>query len=403
MMKAMEFDPVTLLSDLVSIPSVNPSGREENQPPFGEVRMTDYLEQFFQGLGLPTFRQRIAPGRENLIAQLPGSVPPERGGRLLLLDAHQDTVSGEGMTVDPWTPIVRDGKLFGRGSCDVKGGMAAMLAVLVRLTGERPRGMPTVVMACTADEEYRLSGAAALTALWATGSCPMFPRPPDAAVVAEPTGLDVITAHRGVLRWRCTTQGRAAHVSQPHSGGNAIYKMAGVLSAVQRYDREVIARLPAHPLCGPAALNVGTIHGGTCVNIVPERCEIEIEIRVPPGEDAEARRRELLDYLGREAALEPPARHDPPYMQAPPLSGEKNRDLAERLAGVVREATGRCRLLGAPYATDAAFYAQAGTPAVVFGPGRIEQAHTADEWISLDQFHQAIEILYQFIKTYCHD
>lgn len=399
----MVLDAVSLLRDLVSLPSVNPMGCAEVSPHFGEAQVARYLENFFAGLGLRTFRQSIAPGRDNLIALLEGANPCERGGRLLLFDAHQDTVSGKGMVVEPWTPLVREGKLYGRGSCDVKGGMAAMLVVCARLAEERPRGMPTLVMACTADEEYTLSGAAALTSLWSKGSCPAFPRPPDAAIVAEPTNLDVITAHRGVIRWRCTARGRAGHNSQSQQGNNAIYKMAAVLAAIERYDREVFSQMKAHPLCGSNALNVGTIQGGTCVNIVPERCSIEIEIRVPPGEDAEARRRGLLEYLEREAVLEPPAEHDLPYMHAPPLPDENNRALAERLAGVVRETIGHCQCRGAPYATDAAHFAQAGTPAVVFGPGFIEQAHTADEWLPVDQLHQSVEILYRFVKTFCND
>ncbi|MCC6127099.1 MAG: M20 family metallopeptidase [Pirellulales bacterium] len=396
----MEIDPVGILRELVALPSVNPMGCAEDKPYFGEARVTAYLEKLFRDLGLQTFRQSVAPGRDNLIALLEGETPPAEGGTLLLFDAHQDTVSGAGMAVEPWTPTIRDGKLFGRGSCDVKGGMAAMIAVLGRLAAERPRGMPSVVMACTADEEYLLSGAAALTALWTDGSCPAFPRRPDAAVVAEPTNLDAIAAHRGVIRWRCATLGRAAHISQPHRGGNAIYKMAGVLAAIERYEREVFSRLPAHPLCGPNALNVGTIAGGTCANIVPDRCGIEIEIRVPPGEDAEARRRDLLGYLTREAATEPPALHDPPYMHAPPLPDDANRALAERLAAAAREAVGRGQCRGAAFATDAALFARAGTPSVVFGPGFIEQAHTADEWLPLDQLHQAVTILDRFVRTY---
>ncbi len=399
----MEFDAVSLLRDLVSLPSVNSMGSGEDDPHFGEARVTAYLEKFYRRLGLQTFRQCIAPGRENIVAHLKGEISPEDGGLLLLFDAHQDTVSGRGMEIDAWAPVVHDGRLYGRGSCDVKGGMAAMLVVLARLAEERPRGMPTVVMACTADEEYALSGAAALTSLWTGGFCPAFPRRPDAAIVAEPTNLDVITAHRGVIRWHCTTRGRAAHISQPIRGGNAIYKMARVLLAIERYEREVFSQRRAHPLCGPNALNVGTIAGGTCVNMVPDRCGIEIEIRVPPGEDAVACRRDLLAYLEREAAIEPAARHDPPYMCAPPLSNEKNQALAERLAGAAGEVLGHCERRGAPYATDAAHFAAAGTPAVVFGPGSIEQAHTAAEWLPLDQLGHAVEILYRFVIQHCHD
>ncbi len=398
----MDLHPVRVLCDLVALPSVNPAGRSEKASPYGESQVTEYLAGLFQELGLPVHRQIVAPGRENILAELAGAAPAA-GGRLLLFDAHQDTVSADGMTIDPWRPVIRNGRLYGRGSCDVKGGMAAMLAVLARLARERPAGMPTIIMACSAEEEYTLSGAAALAELWKGGGCPLLPRVPDAAIVAEPTSLNVIAAHRGVIRWRCLTQGRAAHLSQPGAGCNAIYSMARVVSAIERYDREVLAGLTAHPLCGANTLNVGTIAGGTCANIVPERCGIEVELRVPPGEDAESRRKELLDYLQRELDQQPPAHHEPPYMHAPPLPDAGNGELAEQLAAAARAVVGDCQVGGASYATNAAIYARAGVPAVVFGPGSIEQAHTADEWISIDQLHQAVEVLYHFVTRFRHD
>ena len=155
----MPFDPVELLSELVSIPSVNPMGRRDQSPASGESRLTDHLEHLLAGLGLHAWRQTVALGRENLIARLDGHEPPERGGGLLLLDAHQDTVPVEGMTIDPWSPVVREGRLYGRGACDTKGGMAAMIAAVARLAAERPPGMPSVLLAFTVDEEYHLAGA----------------------------------------------------------------------------------------------------------------------------------------------------------------------------------------------------------------------------------------------------
>ena len=127
------------------------------------------------------------------------------------------------------------------------------------------------------------------------------PRLPDAAIVAEPTGLDVIVAHKGAIRWFCHTRGRAAHSSQPADGDNAIYKMAHVVVAIERYARDILATGPSHALCGPQTLNVGAIQGGTSINVVPERCRIEVEIRVPPGGDPQRARRELIEYLTREA------------------------------------------------------------------------------------------------------
>ena len=398
----MILDPVEVLAELVAIPSVNPLGRPVAGPAYYETRLTEYLAQTFQRLGLAVARQPVAAGQDNLFARLDGDRPPADGGGVILLDAHQDTVPVEGMTIPPFVPEVRGGRLYGRGACDVKGGMAAMLAAVSRLAQQRPKGLPTIIVSCTVNEEYGFTGAAALGQLWSGPSAvpvPIFPRRPDMAVVAEPTGLDVVIAHKGVIRWRCHARGRAVHSSQPHSGENAIYKMARALGAIERYNVEVLGRAPAHPLCGGPTLSVGTISGGVSVNIVPERCSIEIDLRVPPGEQPENARRELLDYLARTEPVGAALEHEPPFMQAPALKDQNNAQVAERLASAVRAVTGECRQSGVPYATNAAFFSAAGVPAVVFGPGLLEQAHTQDEWIPLEQLRQAGEVLYQFCRN----
>jgi acetylornithine deacetylase/succinyl-diaminopimelate desuccinylase family protein len=395
----VKLDPVEILAQLVAIPSVNPMGRAVCGPPFYEDRLTEYLEAMFRRLGLSVARQPVEPGRENLLARLEGDVPPERGGRVILLDAHQDTVPVEGMTIEPFRPEIRDDRLYGRGSCDAKGGMAAMLAAVARLAVQRPPGMPTVLLSCTVNEEYGFSGARALTKLWTGRSSGLLAGRPDVALVAEPTGLDVVVAHKGVVRWKCHTSGRAAHSAEPQAGENAIYKMAHLLVAIQRYAEQLVGEVASHPLCGPATLSVGTIHGGLSVNTVPDRCTIEIDRRLPPGEQPEEARRRLIDYLAGVAEPDAAPRHDPPFMQGPALSDEANRPLAETLSTVVREVAGKCRPVGVPYATNAAFFAAAGVPSVVFGPGLLQQAHTQDEWLPLGQLQQATEIYYRFLRA----
>jgi acetylornithine deacetylase/succinyl-diaminopimelate desuccinylase-like protein len=382
-------DPVETLEQLVAIPSVNPMGAAPDGPTLGEGRLTVYLDELFRRLGLAVERQTVMPGRENILARLDG------GDSILLLDAHQDTVPTEGMMIEPFRPERREGRLYGRGACDTKGGMAAMLTAISRLVEQPPGDRPTIVAVCTVNEEHGFSGAAALAQLWSPGRSKLLPRRPDGAVVLEPTGLDVVVAHKGVTRWRCHTHGRAAHSSTPQLGDNAIYKMARVVAALEHYAQHVLSRAEMHPLCGGPTLSVGTIHGGIGANVVPDRCTVEIDLRVPVGQQPEAARRDVIDYL-QHAGLDFPLDHEPPTMQGCPLSDRDNGPLAARLSAVVGQVAGACRQVGATYATDGGDFSAAGVPTVVFGPGAIAQAHTADEWIALDQLQQAADVLYRF-------
>lgn len=386
----MRLNPVATLAELVAIPSVNPMGRDDLAAS-NESRLTDFLEKLFVQHKIGWQRQTTAPGRDNIVAVVEGSPRPDAGGTVLLFDAHQDTVPTDGMTVPPFEAIVRDGRLYGRGACDVKGPMAAMLAAVVRIAEEMPQRRPTLVLACTVNEEQGFTGVKELTSLWGRPGS-IVPRRPDLAVVAEPTDHQVVVAHKGVVRWRCHAKGRAAHSSSPERGDSAIYRMARIVAAVERYEKEVLGAATPHRLCGPPTLNVGTIRGGASANIVPERCTIEIERRVCPGEDPQQARAAMIDYLDRAAG---PAEHEPPYMTGLPMDEQLNGDLAAMVVRTAREAGVTSARIGVPYATDAAFLAAAGVPTVVFGPGSIAQAHTADEWIALDQVVLAAELYYR--------
>jgi acetylornithine deacetylase len=394
----MVLDLVQTLAELIAIPSVNPMGRDVEGDEFFEYRVTDYLENLFERMGVQWQRQAVAPKRENILARLDGSTPPERGGAVLLFEAHQDTVPVDGMTIEPWTPKIEQGRIYGRGSCDIKGGMVAMLGALARLAEDRPKDMPTVVMACTVNEEHGYTGATALTKLWTAPGKSLMPRRPDAAIVAEPTGLDVVVAHKGAVRWRCRTLGRATHSSQPHLGENAIYKMGRVLAVLERYAQEFTATLPRHPLCGRPTLSVGTITGGISVNTVPDRCTIEIDRRLVPGENGPEVYQQIIDYVARHAADVQPLEHDRPYLSGTTLADTHNGPLAARLTAVTQELLGCGKAVGVPYGTDASTISAAGVPSVVFGPGSIDQAHTADEWLPIDELTKASDALYEFVR-----
>jgi acetylornithine deacetylase/succinyl-diaminopimelate desuccinylase-like protein len=393
----MTVDVVKLLCDLVAIPSVNPMGRAVQGDEFYESRMTDYLQDFFEQLGLPWQRQTIGPKQDNIVARLDGD--RGAGGGVLMFEAHQDTVPVDGMIIPPWTPAIREGRVYGRGACDIKGGMACMLAVLARLARQRPTDRPTLVMACSVNEEYGFSGAKQIPRLWQSGDSPVFPQPPDAAIVTEPTLLDVVVAHKGTVRWYCHTHGRAAHSSQPERGDNAVYRMARVLSRLEHYATEILPTVGEHPLVGRPTLSVGLISGGISVNTVPDRCTIEIDRRLLPGEDAQEAWQAVRAFLQTQLGADFPITHDPPYHASGGLNDADNGRLATALCDAAIACGHSAHRLGVPYGTDAPAFAGAGVPTVVFGPGSLAQAHTIDEWIAIDQLQAAVEILDRFA---CH-
>jgi acetylornithine deacetylase len=398
----MPLDVVETLADLVRIPSVNPMGRNVAGEIYYEHRVTAYLESLFRQHSLPFERHQVAPLRENIIVRVEGSTPPEDGGPILMFEAHQDTVPIDGMEVEPFGAVIEEGKLFGRGACDIKGGMAAMLAAVLRLADERPANRPTVVLACTVNEEHGFTGATH----WADTymgrkdlKSKLLERSPDACIVAEPTELNVVVAHKGACRWRCHTTGLAAHSSQPERGDNAFYHMGRVLMVLEQYARDVVPHLNTHPLVGHPTLSVGLIGGGISVNTVPDRCTIEIDRRVLPGEDPDAAFTHAVTHLNSYVTTGTPVIHDKPFMLTKGLADDHNGPLAERLAqSIHHHASTAGQRIGVPFGTDAPHYAATGCPTVVFGPGSIAQAHTKDEWIDVGQLQTSAEILYDVIR-----
>jgi succinyl-diaminopimelate desuccinylase len=390
------WDPVEVLADLVAIPSVNPMGRDLHGPEFLEQRLSDHLQGRLESLGVPWERVEIAAGRANLIAVSEGARPSST----ILLDAHQDTVPVDGMVIPPFTPVQRDGRMYGRGTCDVKGGMAAMLCAFERLVRERTATSPRVILSLTCDEESTSLGINHLAAhlTQQNGGYRLLNHRPDVAIVAEPTLLHVVVAHRGTVRWRMHTAGRACHSSRPQDGVNAIYRMQRVLDVLERYAAEVPGLRPPHPLCGPATLSVGLIWGGSSVNVVPDRCSIEIDRRVIPGEDSLAAYEGVRARLAGE--LDFPVEFDAPYCDSPPLGDELNGQLGERLVAITSRIAGPRERIGVPYGTHASRLARAGVPTVVCGPGDIAQAHTKDEWIALDELPRAVDAYVEFCQTH---
>jgi len=370
------------LAELVSINSINPAYENGRS----EADLGHYIEDFFGRRGIETFQQPVMPGRSNIVARLPG----RDAGRRIVLEAHMDTVSITGMTIPPFDPVVRDGCLYGRGSCDTKGGLAAMMHAVAALK-ERSITPPCEVwLAAVVDEEFAFQGVLAL--------CDGLKA--HAAIVAEPTSLCAVIASKGVLRWKIRTNGKAAHSSKPHLGVNAINHMALIVSAFER-DAETLAAT-AHPLLGPATVNVGVIRGGVQVNFVPDSCEIEIDRRLLPGESAEdvlAGYAGMLDRLKAEHPLLDAVMSEPMIVD-PALETEPEAQVAV-VAQQVLEGLGLdSSLAGVPYGSDASKLARHGVPAIIFGPGSIDRAHAAVEYVECDQVVAAASFYYEFLQRF---
>lgn len=368
------------LQNLVRINSVNAS--YAGGP--GEAALAAFIESFFAAHGIPTERQTtVLPGRDNVLARLPG----RNRSRSLILEAHMDTVSIAGMSIPPFEPVIRDGRLYGRGACDTKAGLAAMMHTLVELKQAGITPPCDVLLAAVVDEEFSYRGVVRL--------CENLQA--DAAIVAEPTELRAVIASKGVLRWTIEVQGKAAHSSKPHLGVNAIQHMRRVLETLEKDD----ARLATltHPLVGQATCNVGVIRGGVQVNFVPDTCSIELDRRLLPGETAESALADYQKLLESIPGVSARNLH-PPLLVDEALDTPDSATVA-RVASQTLAAMGlNPELCGVPYGSDASKLSRAGVPSIVFGPGNIDQAHAADEWVETDQVLKALDFYRQLVLNY---
>jgi len=367
-----------LLRELIALPSVNPALAEAGSPWAGEQRVAEFLAATAAQAGLEVELREVFPGRPNVLARLS---PTGKTRRRILLAPHLDTVNAE---ASQFTPRRRGGRLYGRGACDTKGSVAAMFDALreLALTGPRP-AETELVFAGLIDEENNQAGSRALVASGFLA---------DLAIVGEATRLRVVTAHKGSLWLGLETRGKAAHGSRPELGRNAIHQMARIVDWLETdYAAQLAAR--RHPLLGCATVSVGTIQGGTQPNIVPDRCGILIDRRTLPGETEAGVCAELRGLLRREklAAKFVEGRSAPCF----PLETDPNLPLVAQLVRSV----GRQGPAGAQFFCDASVLARGGIPSVVFGPGDIAQAHTADEWIALDSLERARAGLSRFLKS----
>jgi len=274
--------------------------------------------------------------------------------------------------------------MYGRGTCDTKGGLAAMMHALQAVSECQPRPEASVLLLAAVDEEYSFGG---ITKFLEKGS------KADGAIVAEPTNLEIVIATKGVLRWRMRTRGRPAHSAKPSLGINAISKMAQFIVLLDRFFPPLFQQRE-HALLGFPTLNVGVIQGGVQVNQVPPWCTIEVDRRLLPGETREQVYREFEDAISqlRSQDSEFDMEMEPPMLEDLALETSPQERIVEVTAAISRELAGQSPLVGVPFGTDASKLARAGVPSIVLGPGNIDQAHAAVEYVDLDQVVLAAQI-----------
>ena len=367
-----------LLAELIALPSVNPAFMPPRHPHASEKNVADFLASVAARAGLEIELQKVMPGRFNLLARLR---PRNKVRRTILLAPHLDTV---GANATKFIPQRKNGRLYGRGACDTKGSIAAMLTALCELADSKSLPLETeIVFAGLIDEEHAQAGSRALAASGFKA---------DMAIVGEPTRLQVVTAHKGSLWLDLETRGKAAHGATPQLGKNAIHEMARIVDLLET-DYAAQLRKRKHPLLGAATVNVGKISGGTQPNIVPDFCKISVDRRTLPGETDAKVKREIAAFL-RFMKL---SANISSTKLAPALPLETNYKLP--LVQQYLKCVGQTKPLGVHYFCDAAILSAGGIPSVVFGPGDIAQAHTEDEWISLTELERGKNLLLQFLNS----
>lgn len=353
--------------------------------PDAELELSQYLQRVASEWGLATRVLPIEGAAPNLLVECPAS---DSSSDWLLFDGHLDTVGVNGMIIPPFEPTVREGRLYGRGACDTKGPGAAMFWALRQYARQQQRPSNVAVLFSVGEEHVQL-GARKFVADH-LGMLDAGERQFRGVIVGEPTGMDVLGATGGFVRWTIGAHGRAAHSSRPERGHNAIYDMARVVTTIQEQYLPTITA--THPLIGQASAAITVVRGGQQVNVIPSHCQITFDRRLVPGEsgDAEvAKVRQLLATLtDRNPGMQ--LEHSA-FESAPPMAEVDGGALAKATQRVLSLHGLESHLTGELFTTNGNHFAAAGIPTVVVGPGDIAQAHTVDEWIALEELERGVE------------
>jgi acetylornithine deacetylase len=367
---------VALAGDLIRIPSVNPAIAPDE--PHGEQAVASFACQWLSDHGVKAWLEEAAPGRPNAVAEVVGDPGPT-----LVFCAHLDTVGTADMTIPAFEPQVRDGRLYGRGSYDMKGAAAACMSAAVALSQARFTGR--LMLALVADEEHASLGAADFVGRHQANGC----------ILTEASALSLVLAHKGFVWAEIITRGRAAHGSRWDLGVSAISRMGRVIAALDRFDHETL-RARSHPLVGPASMHCALVDGGVGLSTYAQECRLRVERRTLPDETP-AQVMEELRAVVREAGEEAEVRL---ILDRPPLSGAPDagiarcvRDAAVRICGASPRDT------GVAYWMDAAIFAAAGIPSVNYGPDGAG-AHEAVEWVDVASLVTCARVLTESARCF---
>ncbi len=378
----MKDDSIELLRDLIAIDSVNPSLVPGAA---GEKQIAEFVAREMRNYGLDVEVSEAAPGRPNVVGVLKG----KNKGASLMLCGHLDTVGVIGMKA-PFDPVERDDRMYGRGSQDMKGGVAAMISAArsYALRGGLPSG--ELIIAAVADEEYASIGAESLVQKWKA----------DAAIVLEPTDLQIGIAHKGFSWVEVTTRGVAAHGSRPRDGRDAILRMGRVLSGLEQLEKQLAARDP-HPLVEHPSLHASLIQGGRELSTYPDLCTLQVERRLIPGEANQTALHEIQSILNNLSNGDPEFEAEAKYLFGQPsyeLPSDSNvPDLLEASMKKIGKNTTRN---GMSFWTDGAILGKAGIPSVVFGPGGAG-LHSIEEYVWINEVIACRNAIIEFIRLFC--
>ncbi len=366
-------DAVALTKALVAVDSRNPVIAPGGP---GEGAVATRLAGVLRDWGFAVELQEVVPGRPNVLART-----GRRGGPVLLFNGHLDVVGTDGMVHPPFDPVLRDGRIYGRGSSDMKAGIAAMCAAAARAASATNAEL---VVAAVIDEENESLGTRALVERGLRA---------DAAIVTEPTRLAIMPAHRGFVWLEIELRGRAAHGSRYDIGVDAIRHAGLLLAELDAFEEKVLVTR-THPLLGRASLHASLVHGGIGMSTYPDRCILSIERRTVPGESSDAVIAEVRDAFARIAARRPTFDASVRVITAQgPSDVSLDAPIVRALASAIEAEGMDARIEGMSAWTDAAILNEAGIPAICFGPGDIKLAHAAEEWVAVDEIERATAVL----------